>query len=128
MKEIVTLSVIGFVLFLIANFADYQLQAEQHGWNGLLWERYHRADKWPDPFDWIPHDAWHVAQTVRNTFDKIAAVLVFTGFVTLVDPFLRRIKLDRTVLWWTLSIAGMFLLYAIARGLAFSLPYRLFNS
>jgi len=118
---------VGLVLFLLSNFADYQLQAEQHNWNGLMWERYERAEKWPDPWDAIPHDAWHVAQTVRNTCDKIAAVFAFVAVMAFLNDEKRASR--NWSIWVQMPIAFivMFIVYALSRGAAFSLPYRLWN-
>jgi len=125
MKESTTLLIAGLLLFLLANFADYQLQAEQHGWNGLLWERYERAPHWPDPFDAIPHDAWHVAQTIRNTFDKIAAVMIFGAAWLFAEDWMKR---RYPFVWlWGVGFIAMFAVYAITRGIAFSLVYRVLN-
>jgi hypothetical protein len=122
---------VAMLLFLASNFADYELQAYQHGWEptGIV-DMHHRADKLPDPWDWIPRDGWHVMQTIRNTCDKVGAALAFVGIIMFILYYYKDWCLDALLYEWRLyvfGLIGMYALAAITRGIAFSLPYRLLN-
>lgn len=97
------------MLLLMSHLADWQMQCEQHGWAGLLWEPNARGARWPWYADWFPHDAWHWAQVVRNWGALIACMLcgMFWPAETWMYP------------------PGFVALYALTRGLGFSMPRKL---
>lgn len=102
---------VGVAISIVSNFADYQLQAEQHNWDGLMWERYHRAPKW-GMWDFVPHDGYHIAQTVRNTLMLAMPVVVML--------------MTQEWQWWqrALAVLGS---YIVGRGIGFSLPQKAWN-
>ncbi len=96
------------VLMLVSHIADWQMQAEQHGWKGLWWVSGYRAPKW-GALDFIPHDPWHIAQTVRN-WGQLSACMMFG------------------IYWpWALWLypPAFVVVYAFTRGLGFTLPRKL---
>lgn len=117
---------LAFVLFLAGGVADYELQAYQHGWKPTgIADMNYRAPKLADPWDWIPRDAWHIAQTTRNTADKAGAVIAFLALAGLIpDAWTSRL---RSWMYLAILIVLMFAVAAIARGASFSLLYRLLN-
>lgn len=66
------LFIAAFILFLLHNHADYLYQASL--WEWWTWiDLTGRAPHWPWYADWIPHDAWHIVQSIRNHAGLIAA-------------------------------------------------------
>ena len=55
--------------------ADYLLQAYQHGWS-TWWDLHGRAAAWPWYLDFLPRDAWHLVQSVRNHSVILAVALL----------------------------------------------------
>lgn len=113
---------IALLLFVLHGAADYQLQAEQHGWGGLLWERFARAPHWPWYIDWMPHDAWHITQMLWNLSflaGVVAACEVARRHVMAYTLFLRASV--------ALQFGAAWLLYIVGRGIGFSLPYHVMN-
>lgn len=109
------------ILFLaLAQAADYLYQADMHGWTNPLWANGYRAPKW-GAWDWIPHDGWHWAQTVRNFGDctgvAIAALWLQTSLVYLTHSI-------GSVWLVVVCLAVSLAIRAALRGLFFSLPYR----
>lgn len=100
---------ISTALLTASHVADWQLQCEQHGWKGLWWPAGARAPRWPWYADWFPHDAWHWAQLVRN-WGALSACITSGMFWLWAD--------------WLYPI-GFVTLYAITRGIGFSLPRKL---
>jgi hypothetical protein len=70
------LVVLIFILFATGNAAEYFHKADINGWFNPLWERGVHALHWADWLDWIPYDACHIRQTLSNTVDKLAVVIV----------------------------------------------------
>lgn len=96
--------VLVVVLLFLHHFADFLLQAHQHGWldpksipSGdpllgkwvLLTEVYgvskvrtiaqwklRQGKKWAWYLDWIPHDEWHIVQTLRNNTIWVAMLML----------------------------------------------------
>jgi hypothetical protein len=99
----------GFGAFLVSNLADYQVQAEAHGWRGLMWEANYRAPHW-GILDFIPHDGYHVAMWLHNLGLIGGSLLTWQG-------------LDG--LPWYCKLPSVFLSYAIARYIGFSTPRKL---
>jgi len=102
---------VGTGISILANFADYQLQADAHGWKGLMWEQGYRAPKW-GVFDFIPHDGYHITQWFRNILMLGLPVAIFL----MADEWK----------WWhkCLAILGC---YIVGRGVGFSFPYQRLN-
>jgi len=101
----------GVAMLIISNYADYYYQADMHGWQNPLWVNGARAPKW-GVFDFIPHDGWHIAQTISR------AGLVY-GSLLLWD------SMDGLAWYW--RIVGVLGINALTRGIGFSLTYKLLN-
>ncbi|MBI5646676.1 MAG: hypothetical protein HY962_07065 [Ignavibacteriae bacterium] len=125
MKQTIYIIIIGFVLLALGSFSDYELQAFQHGWQptGLV-DMAYRAPHWPWYADWIPHDGWHVVQTIHNTADKFGAAVAALGLLGATTLLDRRAKPLRDV---TIMFLGLIAISAIARGLTFSLLLKALN-
>ena len=79
-------------MLLLYNHADYLWQGEMHGWTTWL-DLTARAPKW-GLWDFIPHDAWHAVQSIKNhslLFGAPCLVLStdkrFWGFVILIAGY-----------------------------------------
>lgn len=118
--------ILALLLFILANHADYLMQAYQHGWWTWL-DLSARAPKW-GMFDFIPHDAWHIVQVLENLCRMLGAVASYFAFRmagALVFPmhvYSQKLWLRRAVVFtaWILP-------YVLTRGIAFSLAYKLAN-
>lgn len=108
---------VALALFLISNAADYFYQADIFGWYNPLWTNGVRAPKWGD-WDWFPHDAWHIAQWLRNLL-LLAGGCVTSGVYC---PANRR----HWKYWVTTGLLAI-ALYLITRGLTFSLMLKIWN-
>lgn len=86
------------------------------------------AAKW-GLFDFIPHDGWHFAKFGMYFFLNIGFVLTFIN----VNKMIRVIKKEYTLysemsfVNCSLSFIGAFTLNAVARGIGFSLPYKILS-
>lgn len=112
----------AFVLFAVANAADYFYQADMHGWVNPLWENGVRAAKWGF-WDFIPHDPWHIAQWLRNFGLLLGAPFGVAAIARWLNPKFRPFR------WYQQAIrmVAMLALYALTRGLTFSLLYKVLN-
>jgi hypothetical protein len=110
-------------LFLVNAYADYEYQASMHGWNALL-DLSHRAPKW-GLFDFIPHDAWHLVQSIRNQSAIAATACAAIPLFILAGeiPWLNR----RRSLLLAGMVIGCLLLYGAARAVGFTLVYEVLN-
>jgi hypothetical protein len=122
------LLIIALVLFWISGWADYELQAFQHGWHGTgLIDMAARAPKW-GWLDWIPHDGWHLVQTTLNTSLLIASSASVLFGVAVVSFLEEKIKMLRSVVaWYIAPLLAVFAFHALMRGASFSILYRLLN-
>lgn len=100
---------VSVVLLLASHVADWQLQCEQHGWKGLWWKNGNRAPRIAWYIEWLPRDAWHIAQVLRN-WGQLAACIIMGLYWPFVD--------------WYFPPAFV-ALYAITRGIGFTLPRKL---
>ena len=99
------LYVLASVAFVTANLADWQLQTEQHGWQGCLWEPNSRGERWPWYADWIPHDGYHAAQSIHT-----GGMLIGSGSIAYIGGQ-----------WWKRALE-IVIFYSVSRLFAFSLP------
>lgn len=127
MKRATQYLLASIALFLLAGYADYELQAFQHGWNSFL-DLSARAPKW-GMLDFIPHDAWHIAQWLRNLAMICAPIFVMRWYArtfnTLGQPTYWRTGWKAWMEYhraWMIFVAVL-ALYAMTRGLTFSLLY-----
>lgn len=113
---------IGIALMLLWNHADYLYQASL--WKWWTWLPLDRtAAKW-GIFDFIPHDSWHVVQSVRNHAGLVAAWALFD--VGRIMPYVMRFR--RPAHWaMAFSLAVILIAYALTRAVAFTLPLELMN-
>ena len=95
---------IGVLLLLLYNHADYLWQGEMHGWKTWL-DLTYRAPKWGF-FDFIPHDLWHVVQSIKNHSLLVGSPLVFYGFES-PSP--------------SLKLLAVLIVYAVTRAAGFTL-------
>jgi len=101
----------GAAILLLANYADYFYQADTHGWQNPLWVNGTRAPKW-GILDFIPHDGWHITQTISRAGLVYGSILVWEG-------------MDEYEWYWrVLAVIGV---NALTRGIGFSLTYKYFN-
>lgn len=123
MKSDYTLSFIllavAFVLYLVNAYADYEYQASLHGWNALL-DLSYRAPKW-GWLDFLPHDGWHIVQSIRNHSVIIATALAAIPLFVLASE-IRWLK-TRIAGVFAAMVIGCLLLYGAARALGFTLVY-----
>ncbi|HOJ04087.1 MAG TPA: hypothetical protein PK916_08790 [Bacteroidota bacterium] len=98
---------IGVLLMALYNHADFLWQAEMHVWPAWL-DLTHRAPHWPWYLDWIPHDGWHVVQSIKNHAALLGSALVFYGTV-------HRWRSP----WW--ELVAVLLVYGLTRFLCFTL-------
>lgn len=115
----------GALLLLVQAHADYLYQASLWEWWTWL-DLTGRAPHWPWYADWIPHDAWHIVQSVRNHAALIGAALVFGGICfalpgKVVKPLRPRLR------WVLLCLAVMLAVYAVTRAIGFTLVYEIMN-
>jgi hypothetical protein len=133
-KEILSASLwllLAVVLFAAHNHADYLLQAYQHGWNTWL-DLHGRAPKW-GLWDFIPHDAWHIVQSVRNQSLFVAIPVAWVAAANLAMQWTKgnaywpmvADKYGRFHAWPGIVIG--LLLYAATRAAAFTLVYEILN-
>lgn len=121
---------VAILLFAAHNHADYLLQAYQHGWNTWL-DLGGRAPKW-GLWDFIPHDAWHIVQSVRNQSLFVAIPAAWVG--------LANLAMCRRHVWYVPTVADKYgrfhawpgivvglVLYAATRAAAFTLAYEILN-
>lgn len=92
----------GILLLLAYNHADYLWQGEMHGWKTWL-DLTRRAPKWGF-WDFIPHDAWHIVQTIKNHSLLLGAPLVVVAF-------------DNPIWGFVVLLAS----YAVTRAIGFTL-------
>lgn len=84
-----------------------------------------RGKKWAWYLDWIPHDAWHIVQSLRNTTMWIGLTLTTYALYGLLLSAIPTL----TDSWLIVSIvAGQGALYAISRLLLFSVPMWIINA
>lgn len=94
-----------FAAFWVAGIADYAVQAPWWGWPIPI-DMLARGPKLVWWLDWIPRDAWHIAQAARN-------FLWLSGAVS--SAYILRSRP-----WWVI-MAVTIGLYVLARGLSSSL-------
>lgn len=122
------LAVIALFLYGASAFADFELQAYQHGWRATGWfDLTWRAAKLPDPWDWIPRDTWHVMQMVRNLAGILATIVATAASLIIPATLERTTSRSHAWLYWVSAVAVSLVLYAIAGGIFRSLPYRIMN-
>lgn len=124
MKNWKILLSLAIVLFLLQAHADYLYQASLWKWWTWL-DLTSRAPHWPWYADWVPHDAWHIVQTVRNHAALIAAALAYRCAYRVYIGFpawaMRRLPAMPA------QILIMLACYAVTRAVAFTLVYELMN-
>ena len=98
-------AIVAIILLCAGNFADYCLQAFQHGWAWQPFDLAPRSAKHPWYLAWLPPDAWHLAHTVMISGFLLAAVSLWSWHAP----------------WILLVIPANWL----ARGLCFTLPRKL---
>lgn len=134
---------VATALLLLAGWADYELQAFQHGWAptgvaDMSW----RAPKWicqvfgvSVSLDFIPHDPWHIAQSIRN-IGMIAGPMCIVFWYARSFPerapghpyfWQPRFSAFMFRYRYYLVFAAAFALHAVTRGVTFSLLYRILN-
>lgn len=114
---------LALILLSLAQAADYFYQADLHGWYNPLWVNGTRAPKW-GWLDFIPHDGWHIAQTLRNFGDAAGVTLACIAISSLLwhSP-LALADIGYMIICLSLSLA----VRALLRGLFFSLPYKVWK-
>jgi len=100
----------ALMVLVVANVADYLRQADDHGWTNPVWTNGRRAPKW-GLFDFIPHDEYHVSQTIARWGMVIGSILAWH----IIDGE------------WYVRLAIVIACNAIGRGIGFSIPYRILN-
>lgn len=104
---------IAFVLLIVANHADYLLQA--HEWKWKTWWVLDSAGlKPPLLLAWLPIDSWHRVFSLK-TFCMLAAPAIMVWYHATPWP---------GMFWQAASIAAA---YATARGVGFSIPRKLYK-
>ena len=98
----------GAGILLVANYADYFYQADIHGWNNPLWVNGTRAPKW-GIFDFLPHDGWHICQTISRAGLVYGSILIWEGME------------EYDWYWKLLAVVGV---NALTRGIGFSATYK----
>ena len=110
---------LSLILLSAAQAADYLYQADIHGWTNPVWVNGTRAKKKWGMWDWIPHDGWHIAQTIKNTCDIAGAVLLFIEV-----NYYTHVWFNTGYGLWhiLLCLVVCFAIRALPRVLFFSLP------
>ena len=123
MKSTTMTLFLALLLLLLQAHADYLYQASL--WEWWTWiDLTSRAPHWPWYADWIPHDAWHIVQTVRNHAALIGAAFAYEAAQRLYCKYVSCRP------GWQLtaaSLAGMLVAYALTRAVGFTLVYELMN-
>jgi hypothetical protein len=129
-----TYFILASVLFLVANYCDFELQAFQHGWNALL-DLSARSPKW-GIFDFIPHDLWHIIQWLRNLTMIAGTTLAIKSFWWVLHVFSYSDYVCMSPAKWKnwacdhkyiVGFVSAIVLYVVTRGVGFSLMYKLLN-
>jgi hypothetical protein len=140
-REFIVYYIAAFILLLLFNHTDYLYQASL--WKWWTWiDLTARAPHWPWYADWIPHDAWHIVQTIRNHTGIIGAgmVIFYTREVIVTtwampgDELSRAFETSSMKMHlsipgphWIQELAILLLTYAATRAIAFTLPLELMN-
>lgn len=97
-----------FAALLVYAFADYLLQADQHGWDApFALDASGRKWGW---LDFIPHDSWHAVQFVKNRMPCLAVFAALGAFAA--PPWYVYLLVEAT--------------YATTRFFAFTVPMWLY--